>query len=50
MFGASFVGKVETYIVVYSDVMKWFYGGSLAHGKADWFIEGLEVELTLNWH
>lgn len=37
-------GKAETY----SDVMTWFYGGSLAGGKTNRFLEGVQVEPALN--
>lgn len=33
---------------VYSDVMTWFYGGSLAGGKTNRFLEGVQVEPALN--
>ena len=43
VLGVSDAGKVETYTDVYSDVMKLLYSGSLAHGKANWFLNGLQV-------
>lgn len=30
--------------------MTWLYGGTLAWGKANQFLEGLQVEPTLNWY
>lgn len=42
--------KVETYKDIYSDIMTWLFGGSVAQRKATWFFEGSYVEETLNWH
>lgn len=40
---ASFAGKAKTCTDVYSDVMTRPRGGSLACGKANWFLEGSQV-------
>lgn len=45
---ASVAGKAKTCTDVYSDVMARPCGGSLACGKANWFLEGSQVHKLIN--
>lgn len=42
------LSRPEPYTDIYTDVMSWLYGGSIAHGKANRFLEGSQFEPTLN--
>lgn len=48
VLSASIAGNTELYTDVHCDVMAWLYGGSLAHGKVDQFIEGSQNSINLN--
>lgn len=45
---ASMAREAEMFAEIYRDIMMWLYRGSLACGKANWLLENLQVEATLN--